>query len=219
MTRVKTYLVGGLGLAIITSALVPSTVSSAPPTSTANVNVVNTSDNPVPMVAQGTMAIAGSVGINGTPSVVLASGASVGVNNTALNPVVVRSVDDTVRQVFQKQVSFDVPGCGQTASVPIPPQKRLVIEHVSAAGIDNAPDPRFLRFELATFVNGVQVQHFLHSGTEGASGAVFGASQQMRIYAEPPHIMLAVAREYCGLGSGISASATMSISGYYVDLP
>jgi hypothetical protein len=41
----------------------------------------------------------------------------------------------------------------------------------------------------------------------------------MHIYAEPSHIMLAVAREYCGLGSGISASATMSISGYYVDLP
>ena len=214
MNRVKNV-AAAVGLAILASALVfsnPSTVNSAPPAPTANVNVVNTPDNPVPTSAQGTTAIAGNVGINGTPTVNLAAGTTVGVNNT----VAVRTVDDQVRDVFQKTVSFDVEGCGSHVIVPVPAGKRLVIEQVSAGGIDNAPEPRFLRFELSTFVDGEQGQHFLHSTTEGASGAVFGASQHVRIYAEPSHIVLAVAREYCGNGSGISASATFSISGYVV---
>lgn len=75
MSRVKNYVVAAVGLVILASALVfsnPSTVNSAPTPPTTPVNVVNTPDNPVPTAAQGTTLITGSVGISGTPTVLLA---------------------------------------------------------------------------------------------------------------------------------------------------
>ncbi len=72
--------IGALSLAI------PQGKGSAP------VMVVNTTDNPVPTVAQGTTLIAGAVGIVGPNTVQI--------GNTETRPVLVRDLDRPTKQPF-----------------------------------------------------------------------------------------------------------------------
>lgn len=245
MTKFRHYLFAAVGLVILVGALVvssPSTVNSAPPTPTTNVTVVNTADNPVPTVAQGTTSVAGNVsvtgsvsvtntptvnlasgtnvGINNTPTVNLASGASVGINSTTTNPVFVRSVDDAVRQVFQQQFDFVVAdgSYGQNAIMPVPVGKRVVIEHVSAAGIDHGGHR--LRYEVLTtqYVGAVQVQsqHFLVAESQGEGLAIWYASQPMHVYGDGGTTIVVDASRELNTGT---ADVSMTVSGYFVNVP
>ena len=228
-----------VGLVILVGAFalsIPSTGRSAPPSPTANVNVVNTADKPIPTLAQGTTAIAGNVGINGMPTVNLAAGTSVGITSATDNPVFVRSVDDAVRELFQEQVAINLADgeIGNTAFLNVPVGKRLVIEHVSAGAI--IPAGQKLQISLSTIVNNthqvgqsVQVTHFLvpeklgvgdPSSTGGGGGSIeiFHVSQPMRIYADadPANVSIVFAAGR-GVSTG-SGSVSITISGYYVDV-
>jgi hypothetical protein len=223
MTKFRNYLFGAVGLVILVGALVLSSPST-------------TTDNPVPTLAQGTTTIAGNVsvtntptvnlasgatvGINNMPTVDLASGASVGVNNTKDNPLFVRSVDDAVRQVFQKQFNFIVAdgSFGQNAVMPVPVGKRVVIEHVSAAGIDHGNHR--LRYEVLTTqrVGAVQVQsqHFLVAESQGDGLAIWMASQPIHVYGDGGTTIVVDATRELSTGT---ADVSMTVSGYFVDVP
>jgi hypothetical protein len=236
MSHFKHYLFTALGFVTLVGVLVlldATTGSSAPPASTSNVNVVNTTGNPVPTIAQGTTSVSGNVGINGSVnlapgtnvgingSVQLAPGTSVGVDSDIDNPVFVRSVDN--RQIFQYEADFDIPDgeIGKTEGLHLPEGKRLVIEHVSATGI--VPGGQKLQFVLTTVAAGVQVTYYLAPQALGfgdlSSIEVFNANQAMHIYAvgDPANtsIVFSVGR-FVNTGH---ASASISISGYLVDCP
>jgi hypothetical protein len=234
MTKIRNYLVTACGFVVLVGAVVLSSpiTANSQKAKPSDVNVVNTASNPIPTLAQGTTTIAGnvsvtntptvnlasgaSVNVTNTPTVNLASGASIGINNTTANPVLVRSVDDAVRQIFQKQVDLIwADGTyGQNTFFSVPSGKRLVIEHVSAIAHDLGQHPTM--FRVTTFAGGQQVIHFLVSSSQGESGRQFVASQQMRIYADPgTGVVVGADREF-NTGTG---TATISVSGYLVDVP
>src|SRR5215210_5150461 len=120
-------------IAILTPTITRSQVGGV---ATKDVNVVNTPTvnvgNTPTVNAQ--QSGAWNVGITGTPTVNLANN-SVQVSNPATNPVPVRDVDEEARQPFQelRLVEFgETDNNADTLFNPIPPGKRLVIEHVSA---------------------------------------------------------------------------------------
>lgn len=221
MNTFKNPLLTVVGLVIFVSALLlinaatGETQGGPPPAPTQNVNVVNTSANPVPTAAQGTTTVSGSVNIANTPAVSLATGASVAVNNPASNAVFVRSVDDRLRQIFQTQITVNLtPGSfGDHLAIQIPAGKRLVIEHVSVAGIDNGEE--HLRYEITTQANTVQATHRLVSYQQGIPNFYY-ASQEMRVYGDPSSLVIFGVNRPYGIGT---ASATMTVSGYFVDVP
>jgi hypothetical protein len=232
MSKIRNYLLSACGFVVFVSAvLVSSPVTACSQTKASNVIVVNTDSNPVPTLAQGTTTIAGNVSVTNTPTVNLASGASVSVtntptvnlasgtsvsiSNTTANPVLVRSMNDAVRQIFQKQTQINMAEgeFGKSASFFVPAGKRLVIEHVSAAGFDDGD--QHLRFQVDTNVNSEFASHFLVTERQGGH-PFFRASQQMRAYADPgTQVQVVVLRPT----STTAAFAVMTISGYYVDQP
>jgi hypothetical protein len=83
MKRNKLML-AALTLALMLAALVvPTATISAP--ATQNVNVVNTTANPVPTVAQGTTAVSGSVNVSNTPNVNVANTPTVNIARTLVH--------------------------------------------------------------------------------------------------------------------------------------
>ena len=216
MSKIRNYLLTVCGFVVLVGAVVlNSPVTAYSQTKPSNVSVVNTASNPVPTLAQGTTNIAGNVSVTNTPTVNLASGASVGISNTTANPVLVRNVNDAVSQIFQKQMQINMAQgeFGKSASFFVPAGKRLVIEYVSAAGFDDGD--QHLRFEVDTNVNGEGASHFLVTERQGGH-PFFRVSQQMRVYADPAtHVQVVVLRPT----STTPAVAVMTISGYYVDQP
>ena len=232
MSKIRNYLLTACGFVVLVGAVVLSSpITAYSQTKATNVSVVNTAANPVPTQAQGTTNIAGNVSVTNTPTVNLASGstvsvtntptvnlasgASVSISNTTANPVLVRSVDDAVRQIFQKQMQINMAAgeFGKNASFFVPAGKRLVIEHVSAAGFDDGD--QHLQFEVDTNVNGEFASHFLVTERQGGH-PFFRVSQQLRVYADPgTQVQVVVLRPT----NTTSAVAAMTISGYYVDLP
>ncbi len=232
MCKIRNYLLTTCGFVVVVGAvLFSSPITACSQTKAGNVVVVNTNSNPVPTLAQGTTNIAGNVSVTNTPTVNLASGASVsvtntptvnlasgtsvGISNTPANPVLVRSVNDAVGQIFQKQMQINMAAgeFGKSASFFVPAGKRLVIEHVSAAGFDDGD--QHLRFAVDTSVNGEFASHFLVTERQGGH-PYFRVSQQMRVYADPAtHVQVVVLRPT----STTTAIAVMTISGYYVDQP
>jgi hypothetical protein len=218
--KLRNSLVAGVGFMILVGAGVftPHVGYTAPPSPTANVNVVNTADNPVPTLAQGITSVAGNVNVTNTPTVNLAPGTTVALDNST--PVLVRSVDDAVRQIFQEQVEINMPvgSFGDNAVILTPAGKRVVIEHVSASGIDQGGE--HLRYEVSTILrkDGVQVQsqHFLVSTRQGANLGVFTASQPMRVYGDPDTTIVLSANR---ARADATAAVTVTVSGYYVDVP
>jgi len=222
-----------VGLAAVLMLTSPSPGHSA---QAQNVVVMNTAATPVPTAAQGTTMIAGTVDISGTPTVSLSPGASVAITGTPTvgfapgstigidsgpnNPVFVRSVDDALRDTFQKQVTFTIdPGdFGKNAVIPVPVGKRAVIEHVSVSGNDLGGNR--LRYGVLTVkvVNGIwnQVEHYLVADKQSDSLAIYNASQPLRAYSDPGTTIVVEAGREMAAGS---ANVTFSISGYYVAVP
>ena len=193
-----------------------------------DVFVVNTSSNAIPTAAQGTTNIAGSVSVTNTPTVNLASGASVGINgtasvevaNTAANPLPLVNVNDA-RQPFQTRLTFNIdPGSTQNeAGFDVPAGKRLVIEHASARVQGPAGQQFVAQIQTRVFPNGSATGvHWLvltHQGTFSGID-VFTSNHDMRVYAEPsvPNTRYIVTRtDLTG-----TAFAEATISGYLVNL-
>lgn len=78
------YAIGTLATILTAASFGTARVKAAPapPGGTSNVNVVNTTSNPVPTAAQGTTTVSGTVAISGTPSVSVSGTPSVSVSGT-----------------------------------------------------------------------------------------------------------------------------------------
>ena len=185
MYRFKTSLVAFLSMAGVVglAALVtPQTTRGTVGINDKAVFVTNGASDPVPTSVQGTTQIAGDVGITGTPSVGLAPGATVGIDqasnavqvaNSASNPVPVVNVASGAGEPLLLTVSLDL-GDGRTLPVyAVPEGKRLFIESVSVKLARGGPIDGAL---LTTFA-GQQVKHHLvftkqlEAGSDGTSVA------------------------------------------------
>jgi len=173
MTTFKRYLIGALGVAILAGTLV---LTNPQPASTqgggpgpAQVQVVNTTAQPVPTTAQGTTTIAGNVGLTGMPTVQ--------VGNSASSPVLVRDVDNPAKQPFRKGIitainNGSAVGVGNFVDIPL--GKRFVVEHISA--LTKVPtNQKVLAVQVQSMIDCAAVDHwftatFTGAGAEGTLG-------------------------------------------------
>ena len=227
-------LMGVLTLVVIVTVSMPhigrgasGTGTSAPTTQTQNVNVVNTPT--VSAQQNGTW----NVGINGTPTVSVSNfpaTTNVGIDSSAntvkvdsTNPLSVRDVDNPARQPYAnlRTIILDAGQAGSTIFFSdVPAGKRLVIEEISVRGY--APTGQVWQF--ATFSvehNGNEIDFDVQVNPRGtnpydAGQDQFSGSQQVRLYSDPGSQPSFIAQRNASTGS---ARLTMSISGYFVDVP
>lgn len=122
--------------------------------------------------------------------------------------------DGNAKRAFQQTLHFDFPavqaaypGLTQTASLPVPAGKRLVIEYLG--GAEGLTDTQGLiggQFQLLTTVGGVQS---LYAMTVGGS--------LVRIYADGGTTV--VVKDHWDGNPALPYHAVVSLSGYLVDLP
>ncbi|HTI41629.1 MAG TPA: hypothetical protein VL693_07365 [Vicinamibacterales bacterium] len=209
--------------AAVLAILLPSsrtTVSAAPTPPVTPVLVTNTTDQPVPTVAQGTTAVSGNVGITGTPTVGLAGGSQVTIANTS--PLLIRDFDRPAAQPFNY---FDGDGAfvpGFTAANPggiaftVPSGKRLVIEFVSMFA--QIPQGQNIVFGRVDTTGQFIYLPMTHTGTFTQAGEQvegFVGSQRMFVVLEPGTQVDPTAARDSGSGSGLFQ---VQIAGYYVNV-
>jgi hypothetical protein len=190
----------------------------------ADVRVVNTSAEPVPVLTRGTTNVSGSVSVTNTPTVNVGPGATVGIDpsgnavqvaNPETAPVAVRDVDFG-RQPFHQSANFSFPdgSITRSTSISIPAGKRLVIEYVSGhLGVPAGQN--ITKIALGVTLNQQFADHFIIRtpiGDSGLGNEFFGASQQMRVYADD--LFINVQRN----SPNGTAGGTVTISGYLVDV-
>ena len=183
-----------------------------------DVVVVNTSSNPVPVSAQGTTNIAGSVSVSNTPNVNIANSPTVTLNNSAANPLMVRDVDNPARQAFQNQISFNVPQASLTCLpiATVPGGKRLVIEYASLSAFLNIFGDETVPFAFLEVVPASgPPQHFQLDVDQTSNPHAYRVAQQVRFYADSPSVQFCV--QVDGTNGG-PANAIASVSGYFVNL-
>jgi hypothetical protein len=191
-------------LAVVLLLANPLTLQALPPTDK-DVRVINTPAEAVPVVAQGTTTIAGNVSVTNTPTVNLAPGTSVAVTTAAPEP-------------YQKYVGATNTGTNVHSFNlgTVPAGKRLVIEFVSAHG-QVPPGTHVELFHLTTLAGGNGATHDLlvHAQPDAVIGdAIFRASQQVKIYADPGTTVTALVRT----NTNGQTTCAIAISGYFVDL-
>jgi hypothetical protein len=213
---------------------------SAPPLQANNPLQVTVTNTPLPTQVTNLPA---SQNVNGTVSVAnfpatqavsgtvtLASGASVEVSNTVDNPVRVRNVNDALQPVqFSASCvsSAGTIGCGPGIGYSVPSGKRLVIEYASL-NVCALPGQTAV-LKIFTSAAGTFVVHSLSStpvttspgaNTIGCNGGVASSiasrGEQVRIYADPG---TSVGFEADRDNNNGALDATMTISGYLVDVP
>ena len=184
-----------------------------------DVRVVNTTEEPVPTVAQGSTTVTGNVGASQVGTWLL--GASQ-VGTWVVD--VARNAENPARQPFHARGIFSLgegePDQGVTDD--IPPGKRFVFEHVSA--FLGVPDGQKVIFSVAGRVDSNLLRHSLVAEEQGVfpqvlglgAKAVFVASQPLRFYADPgTEIHMEVART----NNTGTAAGEMNVSGHLVDIP
>lgn len=169
-----------------------------------------------------------SVGINPTKNTVQLS-------NTTANPLLVKIIESGTRKPFQTRASVNIPAGGnfETAFLPIPAGKRLVIENISAV----ARCPQGQRMELDFFTyfdNGDGVGNSLtdvtfhrvaltEQGTfESLGTTVLTANHKVLVFADEQigaaHFQIGVRARISGIAAG-TAQGQITFSGYLEDLP
>ena len=224
MKGIKSYFLTAVGVVVVVGSFMLSgahTSSAAPPPATQDVRVVNTTTNPVPILAQGTTNVAGTVqaaqsgawnvGISGTPTFQ--------VGNTASNPVFVSDVNEPAMHPFQTRggVPLNAGSVDAAFGIPVPGGKRLAIKFVSA--LASVPTGQVVRAILFTTIGGVETQHNLVMTPQGTFGLQddFAASQAVEIFADGgTQIFVEFDRSGGGVGTG---GGTASISGYLINMP
>jgi hypothetical protein len=225
MTNLKKYFLAGVSFAILVGLLVMSgsrATNAAP--SDKDVVVVNTSANPVP--------VAGNVNLVNTPTVLaqqsgtwnvsLAGTPSVQITNPANSPLPVRDVENPAKQSFQRELDPLIPAGSFTASdsLTVPMGKRFVIEFASAS-IDT-PQNTKMWVRIQTTTSGSTISHSLVPellGNFGAAGSDFYlTAQPLKVYADAGTQVTVVASVLGGVAN-TNSGASVSLSGYLVDVP
>lgn len=225
-------LMGVLTLVVIVTVSMPhigrgASGANAPTTQTQSVNVVNTPT--VSAQQNGTW----NVGINGTPAVTVSNfpaTTNVAIDSSAntvkidpTNPLIVRDVDNPARQPYAnfRTIILDDGAAGSTIFFSdVPAGKRLVIEEISVRGY--APPGQVWQFAMFSVDhNGNEIDFDVQVNARGpnpydAGQVQFSGSQQVRLYSDPGSQPSFIAQRNAFTGS---ARLTMSISGYFVDVP
>ena len=222
MSRLRTYLLTVSGFL----ALVAGLILTSPPTSEVvaqqkidDVRVVNSSAQPVPTAAQGTTTITGAVSISNTPTVNLGPSSTVQLAYTPSNPLPVRDADPA-RQPFQNSASAtqDEGTNGSTITIAtVPAGKRLVIEFLSAVA-QMPPGQHLVVCQINTIAppfGGLTHELLINEQPAFVNGdALFRASQQVRLYANPGSQVRALMTRDSSAGQALFLA---TLSGYLVD--
>jgi hypothetical protein len=208
MQKFKNYSFTALGLAmVIATLMVGSASSSIAQSGFSLVKVINSASEAVPTT------------VTNSPTVKLATGASVTVNNGENNPVLVQSVNDGVTPFHQVVIS-PIPNGSVSGSgvIAVPSGQRLVIEYASAF-ISVPAGQNIHQLDIATEIRGTRVQHNLlrnNNGTSFNGNDIFTAGQQLRLYADGDTAVIFNVARNTATGSG---SLTVTVSGYLMKIP
>ncbi len=229
MSRLSNHLLAASGFAILVGGLLvtsPAASNAIPSPPTQDVLVVNPTAMPVPIAAQGTTTIAGSVNVANTPAVTFAPGATVGISpasntvqlaNTTANPVPVFNLGDAL-QPFQAAANSTQSGYNvSTVDIAtVPAGYRLAIEFVSMVGqVPPTQHVEILQILTVTDPFG-GVYHDLLVNPQPAAvigDALFRASQEVKLYANPGTTVRALFRRNSSVGD---ATFGVTISGRLV---
>lgn len=231
----------GAGVMVLAALMTAGTLMNSRPAPAAAPIPVTVTPLPFPVTGAVNAAQTGAwnVGIAGTPNVNIANSPNVNlpVGETVLGgkqAVPFVNINDG-RQVIQRSIDVSIPNGAIGGPFPpiytVPPGKRLVIEFVD--GILFALPGQNMAVTIATSVGGLIVQHTIwppfiapqtipanDPSTQGIQ--VLGASQQVRLYADPGTVVSAtVIRPNSTVSQAATgpASAIVTISGYLVDVP
>ncbi len=192
-------------------------VISSPDSSTAqggsakDVVVVNTPGQPVPTVVNNQVLVSGTVALNP-----LSNG--VKVLNNLTDAGFFRAADNPALQPFQANILMtcaDGTTFVQDTGTVVPPDKRLVIETVTAQAIVSLG--QHIRINVRTLANGTDAIHRL-SLNQGTFGSVesYLATHAVRIYAdESSNVTIQAARD----NATGTCNVQVTISGHLVDVP
>jgi hypothetical protein len=229
MSSLRSFLLAASGFAILVGGLLltsPAASTAIPGPPTQDVLVVNPTAMPVPTVAQGTTTIAGSVNVANTPAVTFAPGAIVGISpasntvqlaNTTANPVPVFNLADVLHP-FQAAANSTQSGYNvSTVDIAtVPAGYRLDIEFVSMVGqVPPTQHVEILQILTVTDPSG-GVYHDLLVNPQPAAvigDALFRASQEVKLYANPGTTVTALFRRNSSVGD---ATFGVTISGRLV---
>jgi hypothetical protein len=246
MFSFKASLASALGLALVSSA-VPlahsAAPASAPPIAAPQqVQVVNTSSQPVPVAPTGTTTVTGSVSISGTPSVSIAGTPSVSLSGTpsvslagtpsvSLSGTPSVSIAGTIpttqadrpgqQPMHVWQTVQLAPGQNFNAvavDVAQPPGTQMVIEHVSIIG--GAPVGQYLQARVSVFD---PTQELLrHIFPLSLQGTYSNGQYQNQIFAGPTKLYVPKGGSvavYISRDDVATSSATMTfaLSGYFAN--
>ncbi len=196
-----------------------------------SVQVINSASNPVPVTGAVTATQSGpwKVGINGTPTVNVASAppvnvnfpSSIGINGTVpvqnapgligFTPFVVQDFENPARTAFQATCQAGGVGAGNCTLLTVPANKIAVIETVTGVFDGSASGP--IASVLDTSAGGIPAEHALVPMLLGATAnfSVYAFNAPVRIYADPASSV--AARYYDANGSVVAA---WTISGHFV---
>lgn len=183
MQKFKNQLMAALAAGVLIGSLIlGGTFAShaAPDLPPQNVNVVNTTSNPVPTQAVGTTTVAGNVSVVNQPTVK--------VGNTVAAPVAVRDVDNPARHPFTFFATFSKSGGNFISDnqIAVPSGKRLVIETITLQAW--VPAGQKLLAQINMVGGGTFAQHNIVLTPQGGFDFnlldYFAATETVRLYAD-----------------------------------
>ena len=214
MKKPKNYVSTALlGVLVLLSGAIP--VNAAPPDQ--NVKVVNTAAEAVPVT--GNVTVSGSVNVANTPTVNLAPGSSVGINNTAANPVPVFTTNSSDNwQPFQAHASSIQSGTNvSTANIAtVPAGKTLIIEYVAMdAQVPPGQHAEIMEITVSNSGGGLSFPFVIHAQPAAVIGdSLFRSNQALKLYSVAGSTVRALWRRNSSAGS---ATFQVLISGRLVD--
>lgn len=221
MATLRTSVLTALATTALTLTLVTSGVGHAAISAVQTVFVVNPPKNPVPVAAQGTTAIQGTVAVSNTAS----NPVAVAVSNTASNPVAVAPQDSAPTHPFQTQLTMPIPpgspcSGGVQTSFTIPAGQRLVIQTATSDvfPISNLSSPYGAVVAITTTVNNSTVSYPIPpsiSDTSGLGGIELTGSLS-NLYADAGTTVFVgvLSRQLCDIDH-----VNVGVSGYLVPAP
>src|SRR5262249_12402439 len=202
----KKALLGSTGVIVLSLVVILSGLGralAAPPgPPTTSVLVAKPPTGPVPVVAQGTTTVQGSVTIG----------------NAATNPVQVRDTDNPARHPFQASFCVVQAGSCPNPSFVVPAGQRLVVEYVSGPCVTGGTVEGFT-IGLNTTVGGAggtQAMHAVASASTAPCGNVFDIAQQLHPYSDGGSTVQGIVMQH--EGTAVSVSCQLNLVGSLVSV-